>query len=130
MEDLHDDREAARRTVERFAPITKPWAFEAEPASTKPLLDFYIGAAKTCDVFVLIMGRNVTEPVRIECQTALDHGKAILVFRKEVPDRLPEVDALLKRIDRKYDTFNIAGDPCLMPGHCSYFLWSSNRSGP
>ena len=44
IEDLVSEREAARAAVEHFAPITTPWAFEAEPASAKLLLDFYIDA--------------------------------------------------------------------------------------
>jgi hypothetical protein len=46
IEDLFVEREAARAAVEHFAPITTAWAFESEPASSKPLLDFYIDAVK------------------------------------------------------------------------------------
>lgn len=74
IEDLLNEREAAQRAVEQFAPITKPWAFEAEPASSKPLLDFCLGAVRTCDLFVLIVGQCVTDPVKAECQTARDYG--------------------------------------------------------
>lgn len=105
IEDLLNEREAARRAVEQFAPITKPWAFEVEPASTKPLLDFYLGAVRTCDLFVLIVGRCVTDPVKAECQTARDYGKPILAFRKEVLSRLPEAEELLRSLGRKWDSF-------------------------
>lgn len=45
-EDLLAERVAARGAVDHFAPITTPWAFEDEPASSKPLLDFYINGSK------------------------------------------------------------------------------------
>ena len=108
IEDLLNEREAARRAVEHFAPITKPWAFEAEPASTKPLLDFYLGAVRTCDLFVLIVGRCATDPVKAECQTALDYGKPILAFRKEVSSRLPDAEELLRSLGSKWDSFTDA----------------------
>ncbi len=51
IEDLIAEREQVRSAVERFAPATAAWAFEAEPASAKPLLDFYIEAVKISDLF-------------------------------------------------------------------------------
>jgi len=103
-EDLLQEREAARRAVEQFQPITKPWAFEAEPASTKPLLDFYLGAVKTCDLFVLVIGQCLTEPVKAEYRTARDYGKLVLAFRKEVSPRPPEVEEFLRSLDCKWDS--------------------------
>src|SRR5437868_6539933 len=88
-EDLLEEREAARSAIEHFAPITIPWAFEAEPASAKPLLDFYIGAVKTGDAFVLILDQHLTKPVKDEYETARDHGKPILLFAKAVASRDP-----------------------------------------
>ena len=108
IEDLLNEREAARRAVEQFAPIAKPWAFEAEPASTKPLLDFYLGAVRTCDLFVLIVGRCATDPFKAEYQTARDYGKPILAFRKEVSSRLPEAEELLRSLGSKWDSFTDA----------------------
>jgi hypothetical protein len=66
IEDLFGEREALRSAVEHFAPITTPWAFEAEPASPKSLLDFYIDAVKSSNLFVLIVGQRVTKPVKDE----------------------------------------------------------------
>ncbi len=104
-EDLHWEREAARHAVTHFAPITMPWAFEAEPASPKPLLDFYIDAVKSCDLFVLIIGQHLTAPVKDEFDTARDHGKPMLLFAKAVSPRDPEADRLLHSANVKYDTF-------------------------
>jgi hypothetical protein len=103
IEDLGAERMAARTVIERFAPITVAWAFEAEPASTKPLLEFYLGAAKECDLFLLILGEHATKPVRDEVQVACDYSKPMLVFCKDVAARQPEALGLLRSFDLKYD---------------------------
>jgi len=105
IEDLLGEREAVRSAVEHFAPITTPWAFEAEPASPKPLLDFYIDAVKSSDLFVLIIGQRLTKPVKDEYDTARDHGKPMLLFAKEAVSREPDADQLLHSANVKYDTF-------------------------
>ena len=109
-EDLLAGREAARAAVEHFAPLTVPWAFEAEPASPKPLLDVYICAAKTSDLFVLIVGQRITKPVKDEYDTARDHGKPMLLFAKAVASRKPEAEQLLGSANVKYDTFVSAAE--------------------
>jgi hypothetical protein len=108
IENLASEREAARAAVERFAPITVAWAFEAEPASAKPLLDFYLDAVRTCDLFLLIVGEQATKPVRDEVQVARDYGRPMLVFRKEGVAPTAEAADLLRTIPVKYDTFTNA----------------------
>jgi hypothetical protein len=105
IEDLLGEREAVRSAVEHFAPITTPWAFESEPASPKPLLDFYIDAVKSSDLFVLVVGQRVTKPVKDEFDTARDHGKPMLLFAKAASSREPDADQLLHSANVKYDTF-------------------------
>lgn len=104
-EDLLAEREAARDAVEHFAPITTPWAFEAEPASPDPLLDFYINGVKTSDLFVLVVGQRLTKPVKDEYETALDHGKPMLIFVKTAASREPDAEQLLQSANVKYDAF-------------------------
>jgi hypothetical protein len=104
-EDLLAEREAVRGAVDHFGPVTIPWAFEAEPASPKPLLDFYINGVKSSDLFVLLVGAQMTEPVKAEFETARDHGKPMLVFAKALPSREPDADRVLHSANVKYDTF-------------------------
>lgn len=106
VEDLIAEREAARAAVEHFAPITEAWAFETESASAaKPLLDFYLDAVKTSDLFVLIVGEHLTNPVREEYSIAQEHGKPILVFPKDSQSRGEDADKLLRSLNAKYDLF-------------------------
>jgi hypothetical protein len=104
-EDLSAERQAARDAVERFAPVTIAWAFEAEPASPKPLLNFYIDGVKTCNLFMLILGEHLTNPVRAEVQVASDYRRPMLVFCKDGSARRPEAGDLLRSLDVKYDSF-------------------------
>jgi hypothetical protein len=46
IEDLGAERTAARTEIDRFAAITVAWAFEAEPASPKPLLRVLFGGSQ------------------------------------------------------------------------------------
>lgn len=105
VEDLRQERMAAKTAIDGFTPITTSWAFEAEPASTKPLLDFYLGAVKECDLLLLILGAEVTKPVRDEVQVACDYRKPVLAFCKDVPARKPEAATILRSLDLKYDRF-------------------------
>src|SRR5882672_343418 len=98
-EELFAERESARAAVEHFAPITTPWAFESEPASSKPLLSFYIDAVKTSDLFLLILGKHLTKPVKDEYDAARDYGKSLLVFCKTELSRDADVTALLKSLN-------------------------------
>jgi hypothetical protein len=104
-EDLIAERNSARAAVQQFTPVTTPWAFEVEPASVKPLLDFYLDGVKSSDLFVLLLGSHLTPPVKSEFDVARDHGKPILVFAKEVPARSPEADQVLNSANVKYDLF-------------------------
>jgi hypothetical protein len=110
IEVLRPERIAAKTAIDRFAPITATWAFEEEPASAKPLLDFYLGAVKECDVFVLILGARATKPVNDEVRVACDYHKPVLAFCKDVSERTPEAMELLRSLDLKYDRFSSAMD--------------------
>ena len=105
IEDLTAERQAALAAVEHFSPVTQAWAFEAEPASTKPLLASYLDEVRACDLFLLILGNCLTIPVNAELQLARDYGKPVLLFNKEIPSRASEAEQLLRTFDGKYDCF-------------------------
>lgn len=105
LEDLTRERQAACDAVRSFPLIASPWAFESEPASTKALRDSYLDEVKNCDLLLLIVGRTMTDPVREELVTARDHGKPVLAFAKDLPDREPQANEVLNSLDAKYDKF-------------------------
>ena len=60
------------------------------------MLDFYIDAVKTSDLFLFIVGQRLTKPVKDEYDAARDQGKSILVFCKAEPSRDADVSELLR----------------------------------
>jgi len=109
-DDLLAEREAAGLAVKQFAPITTAWAFEAQPASSQPLEDFFLAGVKSCDLFVLIIGKTITDPVEKEWVTACDYGKPLLGFRKIGVEPDLRAAELIRSLGTKYDSFSDAAD--------------------
>lgn len=108
-EDLRPEREVVREVVASFE-FLKPWAFEHEPASSDSLDESYLRNVDSCDLFLLIVGKEATDPVTKETLRALDRGKPILIFAKKTEDRSPQAQLLLKTPNKKYATFDALTD--------------------
>jgi hypothetical protein len=98
------DREAARQGVTDSG-VGKAWLFESELASNKALEDSYLDTARKCDVFILLVGGDTTEPVHKELDAAEANNRAVLVFVKSGSTSSESVVRFLKRIDRKYQPY-------------------------
>lgn len=109
IEDLQEERQAAREAVESYRFLTA-WAFEEEPAATGPLDESYLRHVEDSDLFILIVGRAATDPVTEECLKAKDRSKPILLFCKSVPDRTPLARSLIELAGGKYASFATAND--------------------
>jgi Domain of unknown function (DUF4062) len=105
IDDLIAERQAAGLAVQQFAPITTPWAFEEEPASSKQVEEFFLEGVKSCDLFVLILGKTVTAPVEQELTTAGDYGKPVLAFCKTTAELDLRATSLIRALPWKYDSF-------------------------
>jgi len=83
---LNDEMERARQAVRQAVaalPLTRPWLFEEAPASAEPLDESYLRWVGRCDLFILLLGEDVTDPVRTEWETATRAGRPRLVFLKK-----------------------------------------------
>ncbi len=109
VEDLHAERNAAREVVESYR-FLKAWVFEKEPASTEELDESYLRHVEECDLFILIVGKEATNPVTAECLRAKERNRPTLVFAKAVQDRAPLAQSLLKVADVKYAPFATSED--------------------
>jgi hypothetical protein len=49
---------------------------------------------------MLVIGRHATKPVRDEAQVAADYRKPVLVFCKDIAERQPETEELLRMLDQ------------------------------
>ena len=73
------ERQAAEAAI-RAIPLSRPWVFEHSPASSLPLEESYLSKVRACDIFVLLVGSIVTDPVKQEVKTAQAVDKPLLVF--------------------------------------------------
>ncbi len=103
-EDLRQERDVAREVVTSYR-FLKPWAFEKAPASFEDLDESYLRHVDECDLFILIVGIEATNPVTAECLRAKERNKPILLFAKESENRTPLARALLESVGVKYATF-------------------------
>lgn len=104
VEDLRKERDTAREVVKSYR-FLRPWAFEKTPASTDDLDESYLKEVDECDLFVLITGRESTNPVTAELLRAKKQGKPILLFAKSVENRTPHAQSLLQLAGKKYASF-------------------------
>jgi hypothetical protein len=108
-EDLRAERETVRSAVESYR-FLNAWVFERAPASFEDLDESYLRHVDECDLFVLIVGKQATNPVSAELQRAKDRKKPILVFSKVTADRTPLAQALIDSAGVKYASFRTADE--------------------
>jgi hypothetical protein len=104
LEDLRGERRVAREVVDSF-PVLSAWAFEKAPASFEDLDESYLRHVEECDIFVVIVGSEASNPVAAEVQRAIARNKPILIFAKTVPNRKPMAQMILDSAGRKYASF-------------------------
>ena len=63
--------------------MTRPWLFEEAPAAADPLDESYLRWVGKCDLFILLLGEDITDPARTEWETATQARKPRLVFLKK-----------------------------------------------
>ena len=101
--ELFEERKAVKEALDAI-PLTKPWVFEYTPASADPLEFSYLDKVRECDIFILLLGKSISEPVRKEWQAATEADKPRLVFLKQT-ERDPETQEFINTIDVKWTQF-------------------------
>jgi hypothetical protein len=108
MGGMEEEREAADRAI-RSIDFSRPWRFESAPASSQTLEESYLSKVRTCDIFVLILGAQYSEPVRNEYAVAVEAGKPVLAFVR-AGERSAEQEEFLSTIGTKYGVYESAAD--------------------
>ncbi len=105
VEDLGTERNVVVDAVRRYSP-TAPWAFEHTPASDLTAQEYYLRGVQDCQLFMLILGRSVTDPIIQEYNTAISRKQFVFVFVKDA-QRTDAAEQLLDLIRKqsKYATF-------------------------
>ncbi|MDP9237928.1 MAG: GNAT family N-acetyltransferase [Chloroflexota bacterium] len=109
VDDLSAERESCRSTVNALA-VTRAWTFENSPSSADPVDDTYLKKVDECDLFILILGGDLTDAVENEYARAVAKDKRRLVFVKTCGRSARASDWLSQRHDVKWQSFESADD--------------------
>ena len=76
---MRQARQVVQEAIEEL-PLTQAWLFEESPALTDELEESYLLWVGKCDLFILLLGEDITDPIRTEWETATQARKPRLVF--------------------------------------------------
>ena len=94
--ELQEERKALDQALGQAGTFS-PWVFEHTTATSMPLPEAYLRRVRECDLFVLIVGTNLSPPVIAEYETALSTRKPILAFLRR-GERSREAVAFVQRV--------------------------------
>ncbi|MBM3127418.1 MAG: DUF4062 domain-containing protein [Chloroflexi bacterium] len=95
-DDLAAERAAAKKAIEAL-PLSRSWRFEDSPASPETASRVYLRKVRECDIFVLVLGKEITHPVLCEYATARKHKRMRLAFLKKC-ERTPATQSFVHKI--------------------------------
>ena len=95
--ELKRGREVAEQTVIEF-PITRPWAFEDTPASSRAPADEYLRAASEADIVIWLIGQETSLPVTDEINACVSAGRRLLAFRLPSESRDEPTQRLIRSV--------------------------------
>ena len=81
-DEMRQARQVVREAIEEL-PLTRAWLFEESLASAGELEESYLRWVGKCDLFILLLGEDIIDPVRTEWETATQARKPRLVFLKK-----------------------------------------------
>lgn len=84
-------------TIDR-KPYLKRWCFEHAPGSSEPVEEGCLCKVQESEIFIWLVGKETTIPVRKEVQEALASVRHILVMKLLAKSRDPETESLLQEV--------------------------------
>jgi hypothetical protein len=91
--DLEPEREAIGKAIAQL-PVSLGWEIKRTPRRSESLAPA-LEAVVDCDFYVFLLGTDVTAPVGVEWDAALEAGKSPLAFLKDVP-HTPAAQAFIR----------------------------------
>jgi hypothetical protein len=79
MNKLKEERDTIYHTIHSMQ-LARPWVFEYTPASSQSSVEIYLSKVRECDIFLLLLGSEYSQPVVHEYETAVESGKPVLLF--------------------------------------------------
>jgi hypothetical protein len=103
--DTVEERAKAQIALQSLG-IVKTWVFEFSPASEEQVDRAYLNQVEKCNLFILILGSRITDPVLREWASAhYPNPKPVLVFIREEQARDQRVKEFITEIKVKYKIF-------------------------
>jgi hypothetical protein len=104
---LWDQRAAVEEAIRTGIPLARPWVFERAPASSEEITESYLARVRECDIYLLILGNDISDPVKAEYRTAVECDKPRLCFVQEGVEPTLALQEFLPTLqaDVKYATF-------------------------
>jgi len=104
---LWDQRAAVEEAIRTGIPLARTWVFERAPASSEQITESYLARVRQCDIYLLILGDDISDPVKAEYRTAVECDKPRLCFVQEGVEPTPALEEFLPSLqaDVKYATF-------------------------
>jgi vacuolar-type H+-ATPase subunit F/Vma7 len=106
LTELESEREIAQKTIAQLS--LEPVMFETIHAMDQPLDVAYLNEIRNSHIFVLILWKDLTEPVEREFRTAIEGGLSILIFVKIPTHREARTPRLQALIDAAVERSTIA----------------------
>lgn len=100
--DLHREREVVGQTV-ALLPLTLGWQIDHTPLPGEPVSD-RLARVAAADLYVLILGPDLSAPMGAELRQALSAGRQPLAYRQECTFSPSSTDAM-RRYDLNWRTF-------------------------
>jgi hypothetical protein len=105
--DLEPEREAIGKAIAQL-PVSLGWEIKRTPQPGEPLTPA-LKAVVDCDFYVFLLGTDVTAPVGVEWDAALEAGKTPLAFLKDAP-HTPAAQAFARFAERSGVRWTPFGD--------------------
>jgi len=104
---LWEQRAAVEEAIKTGIPLACTWVFERAPASSEDITESYLARVRECDIYLLILGQDISDPVKEEYRTAVECDKPRLCFVQEGVEPTPVLKEFLPTLqaDVKYAAF-------------------------
>jgi tetratricopeptide (TPR) repeat protein len=111
---LWDERAAVEEAIKTGIPLARTWVFERAPASSEEITESYLARVRECDIYLLILGQDISDPVKAEYRTAVECHKPRLCFVQEGVERTLALEEFLPTLqaDVKYAAFTDKASLC------------------
>ena len=112
---LWDERVIVEEAIRTGIPLARTWVFERAPASSEEITESYLARVRECDIYLLILGEDISDPVKAEYRTAVECSKSRLCFVQEGVERTEALEEFLPTLqaDVKYATFAFSDETSL-----------------